>query len=110
MSASSEDLHKLQESVLQLLEVFQDRVHDVNSRGEELRAALNAIDRLVRGDGSEGLVSKVNSLNEKLGFLDNQIRELRQHSNKILWWVIGCLTTGLGAMVMTFIISKLASK
>lgn len=103
-----DDVHQLREVLKKVLDVFENRIHQVDAAGFDLKAELMSLGKLVRGNGVEGLVTKINIVMEQIKHIDERLTALERGQQKVLWWVIGILSSALGAMVMTFVISKLA--
>jgi hypothetical protein len=76
----------------------------------EIKAEIGSMDKLLRGNGVDGLVTKVTTLIQRQEFLVKEIEEIKRNYNKIIWWVIGGLASCVGTLIMAFIVGRLSNK
>jgi uncharacterized protein YukE len=104
------DMRLIRDVVSQIAGSVETRIHATDAVGQELKAKIDALDKLLRGDTTEGLVARVLSLNEKAALNAAEIKEIKAANAKFMWFFVGLLVTTIGTLITTLLQMVMSGK
>lgn len=104
---SGADARLIQESFERMATAFNARTAAADSSLAEIKAKLASIDTLLRGDGAEGLVTRVSNIQVQLAATAEEVKTIRGTTGKFYWWLLGILVSMVGGLISVFVLAKL---
>jgi hypothetical protein len=108
VALTAQEAATIKEGFKSIIDALEKRREVDLTQYGELRGQLAAFDKLVRGDGTDGLSGRVTLLQERQEQLLTALDEVKKKYDKLVWWIISVLATSLGGMVMTFVVGRLS--
>lgn len=97
------DIERIRDVLSTMARGMQERVQVNDVSYQEVKAKLDALDRMLRGESGEGLVARVLTLNQQTGTNLAEIKEIKAQLAKFMWFFIGLLITTIGTLITTLL-------